>query len=194
MKDPETVARAVKLGGAVLGDVRPAKASSRRPFARVGMMSREVEKLVHHRADPNWTQWVRPLADLLAPTLGVDAFVHHAVVLAPHLAPYVAEIAEAAEAAIETRTYWSATSLGKALDLSREERKSLGITTLRAVGMTRTEQAAGKRRADAERQARKRREAGATPRSIWIATSTEEEARRLGISSRTLRRRKAKAG
>ena len=190
---PETVARQVKVGAAILGEIRPAKAKSRRPFGVVAKMTREIESLVRHRANTGWTGWVRPLADLMVPSIGIDGFVHHVLVIAPDLAPAAAEIAETAEAAIECRTYWSATSLGRALDLTRDERKALGITTVRAVGMTRTEQAAAKRQADAERQARKRREAGSISRSIWIANSTEEEARRFGVSSRTVRRRRAKA-
>ncbi len=189
----ETVARQVKVGGAVLGEVRPAKAKNRSPFARVGMMAREIEKIVRHRGDAEWSQWVRPLADLMVPSIGVDAFVGHVVTIAPHLVHDTDEIAATAEAALAARQYWTATALGRALSLSRDERKALSITTIRAAGMTRTEQAAAKRQADAERQARKRREAGSISRSAWIANSTEEEARRLGVSSRTLRRRRAKA-
>lgn len=191
-KKLETVARQVRLAGAVLGEVHPANAKSRKPFGVVAGMARDVEKLVRHRADDRWTSWVRPLADLMVPSIGVDAFVGHVLVIAPHLAREADEIAETAEAAIADRQYWTATKLGVELGLSRAERKALGITTLRAVGMTATAQREEKRARDAVRQRAKRQGAGRPTRDIWISESVAEEARRTGVARSTIYRRRAR--
>ena len=192
-KAPETVARPIKVGAAVLGDVRPTKSKPRRPFARIGMMAREIEKLVRHRNEPAWTRWVRPMADLLAPSIGVEAFVRHVLVIAPHLTPDAEEIAGTAEAALVDRRYWKATSLGKELGLSREERKALGITTIRAAGMTRTDQAEEKRRRDRDAKAAKRREDGVMTRDEYLSGSVADVARREGVSRQTIYARRRKA-
>lgn len=192
-------ARPVMVGSCVVGEVR--SRSAVRSFSLADRRILEITALLRHRYGPTlpngWVGWVRPLLDHAvrrAASEGrpatVAALVERVRLLCPSLAPE--DVEPTAAAALAAPGRWTARQLGDQLRLTLDERSALGVRTFRAVGQTAADQRAAKRERDRQRQERLRRDAGATERSVWVANSVEEEARRLGISSRTLRRRKAK--
>ncbi len=193
-------ARPVLIGECVVGEVR--SRSTARSFSLADRRILEITALLRHRFGPtvpsDWVGWVRPLLDHVVRRAASEgrpatlpALVDRVLLLCPSLAHE--DVEPTAVASLEAPGRWTARQLGDQLQLHLGERTSLGIRTFRAVGQTATDQRAAKRERDRLRQERLRREAGQVARSVWIANSVEEEARRLGVSSRTLRRRKAKA-
>jgi hypothetical protein len=77
------------------------------------------------------------------------------------------------------------------LNLTREERQALGITTIRAAGDTDADVEQQRKQRKADRKRASRREAGAMPRDQYEATSAARTKpwAAFGISRRTWERR-----
>lgn len=108
----------------------------------------------------------------------------------------VAEAAELAANAIADPRRYKADTLGWAIRLTVQERDSLAITTIGAIGMNKAARAKRRRERDRERKAKQRRAKGAKPRKQYEAQSIERTKPWLaeGISRRTWYRRRNGTG
>ncbi len=188
------------IGSAILTERRPPKEKIRPPFVLLDRRIAELTALAQHRGPGSDISWVRPFLDHISAAriaAGSDHFpedfADEIVAIAPWLIERYDEIVASACRSIQSFSKWSASRLGAALALSIEERHKLGIRTIRSAGMTVTDQRAAKRDRDRQRQERKRRENNAVTRETYIANSIAAQARREGVSERTIRRRRARA-
>jgi hypothetical protein len=102
------------------------------------------------------------------------------------------EAQELAEDVIREPRRWKADTIAWVLGVTMAERTALKLTTIGAVGTTSETRAAEHRARKAERQAARRRAAGATPRAQYEAGSVERARpwESQGISRRTWFRRR----
>lgn len=191
-------ARTVTVGGAVLGEVRqPSRRAARGNYLAQRRLD-ELHALIRHRhgrPPAGNPYWLRPLVDLLLWTareagrvLDAAGIAERVMLLCPEVDPE--GLRTTCALALERPRRWTAAELGDWLGLTLNERKRLGIRTIRAAGDTPARAAARKRKADRERVMTKRRKDGARPRAEYLAQSAAAEARRLGVSERTIRRRR----
>lgn len=192
-------ARAVTFGGAVLGEVRdPVRRGAKGHFLAQRRLD-ELHALLRHRhGKPPATApyWVRPYVDLLIWTareagrvLDAEGLIDRVRLLCPTIDPD--GLRATCVLALERPRRWTAEDLGNWLELDLLERKALAIRTIRAAGDTPARAAARKRKEDRDRAMAKRRSDGARPRGEYLAGSAAAEARRLGVSERTIRRRRS---
>lgn len=190
--------RLITVGGAVLGEVRgPSRKSSRGNWLaqrRLGEMH-ALLRLRHGGAPAGTPYWVRPLVDLLVWTareagrvLDAGGLVERVELICPEIDRE--GLSRTIALALECPRRWTAAELGHWLGLTLIERQALSIRTIRAAGDTPARAAARKRKADRQRAMAKRRSDGAQPRAEYLAASAAAEARRLGVSERTIRRRR----
>ncbi len=177
----------------------PSRKSGSAPRSLGSLRLVELERLLRHRGIENTpvehlvAVVHHALLDFLEPTSAeaIDAARDHIRVLAHHL-PHPDREAIIEQAALSLRR-WSARALGEVLALTGEERRQLGIRTIRHSGQTRQDQRQAKKVRDREGAAKRRRDRGSVGREAYLktVTTTAELARLHGVSERTVRRWKA---
>jgi transposase-like protein len=197
-------ARAVMLGGCVLGFVKGNERSSRKRWSLAGQRLSELEAIMRSRHgvcvdDDNASSYLRPLAAAAANasraahakkgnevTSGqlIAAVVATCRLWLPNLAQD--EIEEEAHDAVDTPRFEKADTLGKLLGVSFAERKVLGLRTIGCREMKKRQRTALVKADKADRQRAKRRASGMKPRSEYEANSIKAIAISWGVSRQTI--------
>lgn len=174
------------------------KHDRRRPNAQLNRRMRELEALLfeRHRGEP------MPDDDSSSDYLFIGA--HHLAQFGdPHRhisawardwAPWLSDAPCTAliERVIRKPRKWGAAALGRALRLTREERKRLKITTIRAFDVSDDDMKANRDASEKERLRARRRKAGAVDRAEWLEANSATRNKpweALGIGRATYYRR-----
>lgn len=150
------------------------KSDRRRPNVRLNKRMRELEAVltVRHRG--------RRLSEDDSGNEDLFIAAHHVAQFGdPHQhisawardwAPWLSDAACAAliDRVIQKPRKWSAKTLGRAMRLTQEERKRLGITTIRAFDVTDEDMKANRVASESDRHRKRRRKAGAVDRAEWL--------------------------